>query len=91
MTIGTSLFLIALGAILRFAVTASVSGVNVQTVGLILLVVGVIGLVLSVAWTMLWSRPRPGRAAVARDPRRAAVARDPHTAPTEVVRDRSYR
>jgi len=82
MTIGTSLFLIALGAILRFAVTASVSGVDVQTVGLILLVVGVIGLVLSVAWTMLWSRPGP---------RRAAVARDPHTAPTEVVRDRSYR
>ena len=82
MTIGTSLLLIALGAILRFAVTASVSGVDVQTVGLILLVVGVIGLVLSVAWTMLWSRPGP---------RRAAVARDPHTAPTEVVRDRSYR
>ena len=82
MTIGTSLFLIALGAILRFAVTASVSGVNVQTVGLILLVVGVIGFVLSVAWTMPWSRPRP---------RRAAVARDPHTAPTEVVRDRPYR
>jgi hypothetical protein len=80
MTIGTSLFLIAVGAILRYAVTASVSGVNVQTVGLILLAVGVIGLVLSVAWTMRWSRPR-----------RRAVARDPHTAPTEVVRDRSYR
>ncbi|MDX6672706.1 MAG: hypothetical protein QOH11_124 [Solirubrobacteraceae bacterium] len=82
MTIGTSLFLIAVGAILRYAVTASVSGVNVQTVGLILLAVGVIGLVLSVAWTMRWSRPRP---------RRRVVARDPHTAPTEVVRDRSYR
>ena len=80
MTIGTSLFLIALGAILRYAVTASVSGVNVQTVGLILLAVGVIGLVLSVAWTMLSSRPR-----------RVGVARDPHTAPTEVVRDRQYR
>jgi Domain of unknown function (DUF6458) len=81
MTIGTSLFLIAVGAILRWAVTASVSGVNVQTVGLILLAVGVIGLVLSVAWTMRWSRPRARR----------VVARDPHTAPTEVVRDRSYR
>ena len=80
MTIGTSLFLIALGAILRYAVTASVSGVNVQTVGLILLAVGVLGLVLSLAWTMRWSRPRPPR-----------VARDPHTAPTEVVRERRYR
>jgi hypothetical protein len=48
MTVGTSLFLIAVGAILRYAVTASVSGVSLATVGLILMIVGVVGLVISV-------------------------------------------
>ena len=46
MTIGSSLFLIAVGAILKYAVTADVAGVDVQTVGVILIVVGVVGLVL---------------------------------------------
>jgi hypothetical protein len=44
---GTSLFLIAVGAILYFAVDASISGIEITTVGLILMVIGVIGLVLS--------------------------------------------
>ncbi len=48
MSLGSSLFLIAVGAILRFAVTASVAGIDLQTVGLILLIVGVIGLIISV-------------------------------------------
>lgn len=47
MQIGTSLFLIAVGAILKFAVTASVSGVSLSTIGIILMVVGVVGLILS--------------------------------------------
>jgi hypothetical protein len=47
MGIGTSLFLIAVGAILKFAVTASVSGVELATVGVILMVVGILGLVIS--------------------------------------------
>lgn len=46
MTIGSSIFLIAVGAILRYAVTASVSGIDLQVVGLILMVAGVIGLVI---------------------------------------------
>ena len=46
MTIGTSLFLIAVGAILKYAVTAHVQGVDINTVGVVLMVVGVIGLVL---------------------------------------------
>jgi hypothetical protein len=46
MTIGTSIFLIALGAILKFAVTATVAGIEIQTVGVILMVAGVIGLVI---------------------------------------------
>jgi hypothetical protein len=46
LTIGTSLFLIAVGAILKYAVTAHVEGVDIQTVGVILMVVGVVGLLL---------------------------------------------
>jgi uncharacterized membrane protein YidH (DUF202 family) len=46
MTIGTSLFLIAVGAILKYAVTASVAGVDLNVVGVILMVVGLVGLVL---------------------------------------------
>jgi hypothetical protein len=45
-TIGTSLFLIAVGAILKYAVTAHVAGVDIDTVGVILMVVGAVGLVL---------------------------------------------
>jgi tellurite resistance protein TehA-like permease len=47
MGIGTSLFLIAAGAILRYAVSDSISGIDVPTVGLILLIVGVLGLIIS--------------------------------------------
>lgn len=47
MGIGISIFLIAVGAILKFAVTASVSGIQLATVGVILMVVGVIGLLIS--------------------------------------------
>ncbi len=51
MQLGTSLFLIAVGAILTYAVDASVSGIDLKTVGVILMVVGVIGLVLSLFLT----------------------------------------
>ena len=50
MTFGTSIFLIAVGAILKFAVHTSISGLSLQTVGVILMIVGVIGLVLSFFW-----------------------------------------
>jgi hypothetical protein len=43
-TIGTSLFLIAVGAILKYAVTAHIEGINLQTVGVILMIVGGVGL-----------------------------------------------
>ena len=55
MTIGASLFCIAAGAILAFAVTATVAGIDIQTVGVILMIVGVLGLVLGL-W--LYSRPQ---------------------------------
>lgn len=47
MGIGVSLILIAVGAILTWAVTATVAGLSIHTVGVILLVVGVIGLLIS--------------------------------------------
>lgn len=55
MGIGTSIFLIAVGAILKFAVTATVSGIDLATVGVILMIVGVVGLVLSL---FLYARSR---------------------------------
>ena len=47
MEIGSALFLIAVGAILRFAVTWEVSGFNIQLAGLILMIVGVVGLIIA--------------------------------------------
>jgi len=55
MRLGGSLVLIAVGAVLRWAVTYRTSGVDIHTVGTILLVVGVIGLVLTL---ILWSTRR---------------------------------
>jgi hypothetical protein len=46
MTIGGSLFLIAVGAILKWAVTAHIEGVNLQNMGVILMTVGAVGLAL---------------------------------------------
>jgi membrane protein implicated in regulation of membrane protease activity len=59
MTVGGSLFLIAVGAILYFAVTAELAGIDIQVVGLILMIVGVIGLVLGFVF-MRRARPGPG-------------------------------
>jgi hypothetical protein len=50
MGIGGSLFLIALGAILKFAITAHVNGVNLDALGVILMLVGAAGLVISLIW-----------------------------------------
>lgn len=47
MRIGSSLVLIAIGAILKFAVTTTVSGISLATVGVVLMVVGIAGLVIS--------------------------------------------
>jgi hypothetical protein len=55
MTIGTSIVLIAVGAVLKYAVTADVSWIDIQTVGTILLLVGILGLILSLIYTFAWS------------------------------------
>jgi hypothetical protein len=49
MTTATSLILIAVGSVLAFAVSYSAAGIDIQTVGIILIVVGGIGLALSIA------------------------------------------
>lgn len=47
MSVGASIFLIAVGAILRYAVTATVAGIEIETVGLILMIAGIVGLLIS--------------------------------------------
>ena len=65
MRTGTCIALIAVGAILRFAVTTSSShGLNVHVVGVILILVGVLGLVLSL---VVWGPLNPARRRVYRD------------------------
>lgn len=64
MTIGGSLFLIAVGAILHFAVTAELAGIDLQTVGTILMVIGAIGFVLGLIFLFVLPRrqvPPPPR------------------------------
>ena len=51
MSIGASIFLLVIGAILTFAVNVSTEGFNINTVGIILMVAGVVGLLLSVFWS----------------------------------------
>ena len=52
MGIGVSILLIAVGAVLAFAVHVTTQGVDLQTVGVILMVVGIIGALVSL---MFWS------------------------------------
>ena len=54
MGIGVSVFLLAIGAILTFAVDASVSGLDLDTVGVILMIAGVIGLLTSMLFWNSW-------------------------------------
>jgi predicted membrane channel-forming protein YqfA (hemolysin III family) len=55
MGIGVSIFLLAVGAILAFAVEVTAEGVNLNTVGVILMVVGGIGLLFSMLFWSSWS------------------------------------
>ncbi len=66
MGIGTSIFLIAAGAILYFAVNADVSGLEISTVGLILMLVGALGLVISL-FLLSSQRRTAGERTVVRD------------------------
>ena len=57
MGFGVGLILTAVGAILAWAVTASPNGVNVHTVGYILLVVGIVGALISLVFWSSWAGP----------------------------------
>ena len=59
MTIGASIFLIALGAILKYAVDVTVSGIEIQTIGLILMIAGIVGLVIGLFLLTQADRRRP--------------------------------
>ena len=57
MGLGIGLILAAVGAVLAFAVDATVSGVNIHTVGWILLIVGIVGAVMSMIFWSSWAGP----------------------------------
>ncbi|HEY2302017.1 MAG TPA: DUF6458 family protein [Acidimicrobiales bacterium] len=63
------IFLLAVGAILRFAVTTTAKGVNIQTVGDILMIVGAFGILLSLFFWNSWGGfgDRRGTTTVVRD------------------------
>ena len=60
MGIGTSVLLIAVGAIMRFATTVHTTGFSIHTAGVILMIVGVVGLLLSLLWMTVWADRRNG-------------------------------
>jgi cytochrome c oxidase subunit IV len=76
MTFAAAIFLLAVGAILRYATNLHVEGVNVDTVGLILMIAGAVGLVIAFFQETVWSRRR-----------RAVVAEREIVAPPQEVRD----
>lgn len=78
MGIGVSIFLIAAGAVLAFAVNAQAEGVNLNTIGVILMIVGGIGLL---AAMLFWNDAAPFR-------RRDTYV---HGGERDVVREREYR
>jgi hypothetical protein len=59
-SIGTSLFLVAAGAVLAFAVNLQSTAIDINTIGVILMVVGIIGLILSFIVIGTWTAASPG-------------------------------
>ncbi len=57
MGLGVGLILAAVGAVLAFAVNTTVSGVNIHTIGWILLIVGIVGILLSLVFWSSWAGP----------------------------------
>ena len=85
MTLGAGIFLMAVGAILAFAVDVSISGLDIAVVGWILMIAGAVGIALELA---VWG-PRRRRAAVYTGPAApsgnvASVVRDGGAPPTDM-------
>ena len=57
MGLGVGIFLAAVGAVLAFAVSDTVSGVNIHAIGWILMIVGIVGIVLSMIFWSSWAGP----------------------------------
>jgi hypothetical protein len=72
MTIAGSIFLLTVGAILYFATNFRISGIEVDTIGLILMVAGAAGLILALIQQSLWAR-RGGREVLVEERREAPV------------------
>jgi hypothetical protein len=64
MSFAAAIFLIAVGAILRYATNLHVQGVSIDTVGLILMIAGAVGFVLALLQEFVWSKRRRGDAAL---------------------------
>jgi len=75
MTIAAAIFLIAVGAILKFATNFDVQNVEMDTVGVILMIAGIAGLILSLLQEMIWSDRRRG--GVVEEPVRERVVEAP--------------
>lgn len=77
MGLGTSIVLIAIGAILDFAISVQTSGFNLHTIGVILMVVGAIGAVLSIVFWSSWGGFHTSRGSVVEEvPARRTVRED---------------
>ena len=77
MTIGISIFLIAIGAILRYATNFSVQDIEIDTVGLILMIAGIAGLILALLQEMIWADRRKKAAYVEEVPPAERVVERP--------------
>ena len=64
MGIGISIFLLAVGAVLTFALETDADGINLDTVGIILMVVGAVGLLLSTILLSSWRDRRADRTVI---------------------------
>jgi Zn-dependent protease with chaperone function len=82
MSIGISIFLLVVGAILTFAVNVSTSGFDINTVGIILMAAGILGLLLSL---LLWSSMSPWSR------RRRVIETPPYDTDRRVVEERIER
>jgi hypothetical protein len=85
MGIGVSLLLIAAGAILTWAVNATTSGIDIDAVGVILMIVGLVGFILSLTFWSTWWGPGYFRRTVTSGP--ATVRRRRTAAPGRYVEE----
>ena len=75
---GTSLVIFAVGAILRFAVSVTTTGFNIHAIGIILMIVGAIGFVVSLVFWSSWGGVGGGAGRSSRITRRQTTI-DPRT------------